>query len=82
MLNNFKQLVKKSFLAFGIEISKKPKIPIKFFETDDDFNQRYMLGQEKTQMTSNTPRTNEENSITAPLFLLISHCPHICHDQQ
>ena len=64
MFNSFKQLVKKSFLAFGIEISKKPKVPIKFFEIDDDFNKRYMLGQEKTQMTKTDNLSRRERHYT------------------
>ena len=64
MLNNFKQLVKKLFLSFGIEISKKPKVPIKFFEIDDDFNKRYMLGQEKTQMTKTDNLSRRERHYT------------------
>ncbi len=46
----FKKIIKDFSLSLGIIISRKPKIPIKSFEIDQDFMNLYKLSQEKTQM--------------------------------
>lgn len=46
----FKKWIKQLFMLAGIEIQKKPKVPIKHFEIDDNFINLYRLAQQKTQM--------------------------------
>ena len=64
MLSSVNQFVKKSFLLFGIEISRKPKIPLKFFEIDKSFNDLYSLAQERTQMTKTDNLSRRERHYT------------------
>ena len=64
MINSINQGIKKIFLFFNIEISRKPKIPIKFFEIDKNFIDLYNLAQEKTQMTSTDNLSRRERHYT------------------
>lgn len=47
----FKKILRQAFLLLDLEIYRKPKVPIKFFEIEDDFNILYKHAQEKTQMS-------------------------------
>lgn len=64
MINGIKQGIKKIFLLLNIEISRKPKIPIKFFEIDKDFIDLYNLAQQKTQMSSTDNLSRRERHYT------------------
>jgi len=64
MLSNIKQVIKTIFLLFGIEISHKNKVPVKFFEIDENFNRLYNLAQEKTQMTKSDNLSRRERHYT------------------
>lgn len=46
----FKKWIKQFLMLAGIEIHKKPKVPIKQFEIDSNFTSLYKLAQQKTQM--------------------------------
>lgn len=51
MKSFLKQIVKRTFNYFGLEIIKPSRMPETYFEIDSDFNRLYNLAQEKTQMT-------------------------------
>lgn len=59
-----KQSIKKLFLLFGLELSRKPRIPIKFFEIDEDFNSLYEKAQKKTQMQNSDNLFRKERHYT------------------
>jgi len=60
----FKKTIKKLFLSLGLEISRKPKVPLKFFEIEDDFNDLYMKAQIKTQMVDSDNLSRRERHYT------------------
>ncbi len=64
MLDRVKYFIKKIFLKLGIEISRRPKVPVKFFEIDRDFLDIYNLAQQKTQMTSTDNLSRRERHYT------------------
>lgn len=60
----FKKVIKNLFLFFGLIVSRKPIIPIKIFETDENFNGLYKLAQEKTQMAESDNLFRRERHYT------------------
>lgn len=56
----FKRWVKKLFLLIDLEIQRKPKIPIKQFESDENFTALYSLAQRKTQMETSDNLSRRE----------------------
>ena len=59
-----KKFIKKVLSSLGLEIHRKPKVPIKFFEIEDGFNNVYKLAQEKTQMTETDNLSRRERHYT------------------
>lgn len=60
----FKKILKKAFLLLGLEIYKKNRVPTKFFEIEDDFNNLYMRAQLKTQMLNTDNLSRRERHYT------------------
>lgn len=60
----YKKIIKKIFSELGLEIYRKPNVPIKFFEIEDDFNSLYKHAQEKTQMVATDNLSRRERHYT------------------